>query len=104
MTEEELILEEKRRLIDRIDDRIAGALADRFVISRTIMDLKRDEDLPAEDKTREDEIVDRIIEEYPSLDESLVKGIYWLIFDNSKKDIAPKQPKKLDVIERLKKL
>ena len=81
-------IEELRRDIDEIDDVIVGLLGRRKAISKEIGLLKKKENLPLVDKTRENELFERLKEKAKEkgIGEELVLKIYKSILDNSRKE------------------
>jgi chorismate mutase len=76
-------LEVLRVQIDEIDDRLVALLAERFVVTRQVGELKAERGLPAQDATREAQIeakVRRLAEEN-HLDPAMVSEVLRAVID-----------------------
>lgn len=76
-------LETLRQQIDAIDERFVTLLAERFVVTRRVGQIKADRGLPPQDATREAQIeakVRRLAAEH-DLDEGLVSDVLRAVID-----------------------
>ena len=80
------MLEAYRKDIDKIDNEIIALLQKRKNITKEIMSYKLANSLPINDSIRENEIITRLINNFPMINPSLIKRIFNLIFDDSKKE------------------
>lgn len=71
-------LDTLRQDIDAIDDRIVELISRRFTITQTIGHLKAQDSLPVVDKSREKQILSRLVEksESLSLNPDLIRSIF----------------------------
>lgn len=69
-----------RQLINELDDEIAECLQLRQRVVDVLHLLKENNDESIKDSTREDEIKDRLIREYPEMQETIEK-LYNFLFD-----------------------
>jgi len=70
-----------RQLIDELDDEIAECLQLRQRIVDVLHLMKEDQDEDIKDPIREDEIKDRLINNYPEMQET-IENLYDHIFNN----------------------
>ena len=80
------MLEYYRDNINKIDDDILTLLNERKNIVRTIMNYKIENSLSINDIGRENEIINRLINSFSTLNSQFIKKIFHLIFDDSKKE------------------
>tara|TARA_A100001011_G_C13833410_1_gene643899 strand:+ start:79 stop:339 length:261 start_codon:yes stop_codon:yes gene_type:complete len=74
-----------RQEIDKLDEDIIQLLKERMQISKEVGRLKEDLKLPVEDKTREQEIIDRLIQQTgKDLSEEQLMRIFTAVFTSSK--------------------
>lgn len=78
------MIERYRKKIDKIDREIIALLEKRFLITKEIIKYKREKEIKVRDKVREEEIIKKL-SKGKKLDKSLVKKIYKLIFQFSRK-------------------
>tara|TARA_Y100000310_G_scaffold345853_1_gene471436 strand:+ start:20489 stop:20755 length:267 start_codon:yes stop_codon:yes gene_type:complete len=81
-------MEELRKEIDKIDDEIINLLGKRKNLVKIIAGLKKESNKPTEDKSREQQIIERLKElsKKYSLDENFVAALYQVILKNSKEE------------------
>jgi len=77
-------LKELREQIDAIDTLLASLIEKRREIVNKIGEFKKVNRLPVEDKTREEEILNKLTKEHKEV-ENEIKSIYSIIFELSKK-------------------
>tara|TARA_B110000438_G_scaffold281921_1_gene308484 strand:+ start:229 stop:489 length:261 start_codon:yes stop_codon:yes gene_type:complete len=74
-----------RKRIDQLDEDIIQLLKERMNISKEVGQLKEKLDLPVEDKRREQEIIDRLIQQAgKNLSEDQLMRIFTAVFKSSK--------------------
>ena len=74
-----------RQKIDKLDENIIHLLKKRMQISKEVGRLKEELQLPVEDKTREQEIIDRLIQQTgKNLSEEQLMRIFTAVFTSSK--------------------
>jgi len=74
-----------RQEIDKLDENIILLLKKRMKISKEVGQLKEELRLPVEDKTREQEIIDRLIQQAGrNLSEEQLMRIFTAVFTSSK--------------------
>ena len=74
-----------REEIDKLDEEIIQLLKKRMQISKEVGELKETLDLPVEDKRREQEIIDRLIQQAGrNLSEEQLMRIFTAVFTSSK--------------------
>ena len=74
-----------RQEIDKLDEDIIQLLKERMQISKEVGRLKEELKLPVEDKTREQEIIDRLIQQTgKNLSEEQLMRIFTAVFTSSK--------------------
>lgn len=73
-----------RKVIDQIDDQIYNQLVERMKISTEIAKQKQQLSYPVEDKTREEQVFQRLLLK-SNLSEKLVRNIWTEILEESKK-------------------
>ncbi len=80
-------LEALRNKINSIDEKIIELLGKRREVSQKVIELKERFDFPLRDKTREEELINRLVElgRKFNVDENLIKKIYSVIIDDSVK-------------------
>lgn len=78
------LLEEHRRRIDHIDDRIIDLLAERMDVVRTVAKIKAENDIPAILPDRVEEVIARCAErgEAKNVSPELTRLLYTLIVDH----------------------
>lgn len=78
------LLEEHRRKIDRIDDRIVDLLAERMEIVRTVAKLKAKNNIPTVLPDRVEDVIARCAErgEGKNVSPELIRLLYMLIVDH----------------------
>lgn len=80
-------MEQLRKEIDDIDRKIIELLAKRFSIAKEIAKLKKDQNLPIQDKEREEEVIQKANENLKQQgydDKKFTKEIYAVIMKKSK--------------------
>ena len=76
---------ELRQQIDKLDEEIISLLKKRMGVSREVGKLKERLDIPVEDKTRENEIIDRLTQlAGRNLSEEQLIRIFTAVFKSSK--------------------
>ena len=80
------MLKKYRNDIDKIDNDIIYLLNERKNIVREIMNYKLENSMSINDSNREYEIIKQLINHFPNLNPLLVKKIFRLIFDDSKRE------------------
>ena len=76
---------ELRQQIDKLDEEIISLLKKRMGFSREVGKLKEKLDIPVEDKTRENEIIDRLTQKAGrNLSEEQLIRIFTAVFKSSK--------------------
>ena len=76
---------ELRQQIDNLDEEIIQLLKKRMGISKEVGKLKEVLDIPVEDKNRENEIIDRLIQQAGrNLSEEQLIRIFTVVFKSSK--------------------
>ena len=76
---------ELRQLIDQLDEEIIQLLKKRMGISMEVGKLKEKLDIPVEDKTREEEIIERLTQQAgQNLSEEQLIRIFTAVFKSSK--------------------
>ena len=80
------MLDKYRNNIDEIDNKIFELLNNRKKLTREVMNYKLTNSLSINDSEREDEIVKRLINKFPTLNSSFIQKVFSLIFYNSKKE------------------
>ena len=76
---------ELRQQIDKLDEEIIGLLKKRMGISKEVGKLKEILEIPVEDKTRENEIIDRLTPQAGrNLSEEQLIRIFTAVFKTSK--------------------
>jgi len=76
---------ELRQQIDKLDEEIISLLKKRMGVSREVGKLKERLDIPVEDKTRENEIIDRLTKQAGrNLSEEQLIRIFTAVFKSSK--------------------
>ena len=76
---------ELRQQIDKLDEEIISILKKRMGVSREVGKLKERLDIPVEDKTRENEIIDRLTQQAgQNLSEEQLIRIFTAVFKSSK--------------------
>jgi len=76
---------ELRQQIDKLDEEIISLLKKRMGVSREVGKLKERLDIPVEDKTRENEIIDRLTQQAgQNLSEEQLIRIFTAVFKSSK--------------------
>lgn len=73
-----------RKEIDKLDNQFLKILEERFEIVKKIVEHKRKNNIPIEDKKREEEIIKNKIE-MSGLNEDFVKNLLNLVFQESKR-------------------
>jgi len=76
-------LEAKRREIDDIDDKLVNLLEKRFFVVKEVVDWKKSQSLPIEDKAREEAIKSRYFNS--SFPEGFSDKFFNSLFDEAKK-------------------
>lgn len=82
-----LVMEQLRKEIDDIDRKIIELLAKRFSIAKEIAKLKKDQNLPIQDKEREEEVIKNAINNLKANgfdDAQFAKDLYAVIMKKSK--------------------
>lgn len=77
-------IEEKRREVDKIDDKLVELLGKRFDVVKEIVSFKKQNDIPIEDKSREDTIKARYL--MAGLPEGFSDKFFDELFDEAKKE------------------
>ena len=80
------MLNEYRKNIDKIDNDILNLLNKRKEITQQIMTYKLNNSLSINDTNRENEIISRLINDFPNQNPSFIKKIFNLIFNDNKKE------------------
>jgi len=82
-----LSLEELRRMIDRVDEKLVDAMAERIRIARMIGGEKRRKSIPVVDEKREREVYKHVVEKASArgLDTRLVEKVFSLLIDHSRR-------------------
>jgi len=82
-----LSLEELRRMIDRVDEKLVDAMAERIRIARMIGGEKRRKSIPVVDEKREREVYKHVVEKASErgLDTRLVEKVFSLLIDHSRR-------------------
>jgi len=78
------MIEEYRKRVDGIDNRIVSLLSERFKVSGKIVEFKKKNKIKVKDKKREEKIVERLAKG-SDLDKNLIKKFYKIIFKFSRK-------------------
>ena len=73
-------IEELRRELDTLDDKISNILSERVQIAKKIVEIKGENSIPKDDFSREKAILERLSKMHPEISE-LLKEIYGRIFD-----------------------
>ena len=76
-------LEELRREIDRIDDKLAELFEKRIDISSKIAEFKKERNIPVHDPVRESEKIKKLSGKVQKRYESYIKSLYSLLFEIS---------------------
>ena len=75
-------IQEKRLVIDDLDNRILELFRQRFEISDEIGKIKLQNSVPIQhDSRREREILSKLQETYPSISKDFIESIYHSVFD-----------------------
>jgi chorismate mutase len=79
------MLSEFRAKIDKIDEKIVDLLQQRFEVVKEIGVIKKHHGLETEDENREEAIVANLKSKAKNLPDGLIKDLYKIIFEFSKK-------------------
>jgi chorismate mutase/prephenate dehydratase len=82
-----LSLEELRSLIDRVDEKLVDAMAERIRLVRMIGGLKKKRGLPTVDEKREEDVYKRVLKKASrkGLDPILVEKVFSLLIEHSRR-------------------
>jgi chorismate mutase len=79
-------LEELRRVIDEVDQKILALLAERVRLVLAVGDVKRERQMPAYDPERERRILDRLASlAQPPLDGTTVRRVFERLIDEARR-------------------
>ncbi|MCL2130773.1 MAG: chorismate mutase [Treponema sp.] len=81
-------LEELRREIDRIDDKLVELFEKRMDVSSTIAGFKKERNIPLHDPEREKEKLKKLSGKVQKGYESYIKSLYSLLFEISRTEQA----------------
>ena len=76
-------LDELRQSIDRVDSDIVQLIIGRCDLTDQIMQYKQELGISFRDKTREQQIITQLQQQYPKLDSDFISVIYNIVFDYS---------------------
>lgn len=81
-------LEELRKEIDSVDNKIIGLLGKRKGLIKKVSAIKKELNKPVVDKNREQQIIERIkkVSSEKGLDENFVASLYDIIIKNSRNE------------------
>ena len=78
------MLEEQRKKIDDIDDEIARLFIERLTVAGEIAKIKRENNIPVLNASREREILDRLTEGFDNETTGYIETLFGTIFEISR--------------------